>query len=71
MLLGNLAGTIMVWIDLYRMRDALESHYNSVERYGLTMAGPLLFFFGPFYLQYHLRKIALWKEQQSSTLETP
>lgn len=64
--LGTLAGTIMVWIDLYRMRATLESHYNSAEPYGLTMAGPLLFFFGPFYLQYHLRKIALWKNQQAS-----
>jgi hypothetical protein len=67
--LGTLSGTVMVWIDLYRMRDALESHYNSVEPYGLTMFGPTLFFFGPFYLQYHLRKIALWKDQQSSSLQ--
>lgn len=67
--LMTLAGTVMVWIDLYRMRDVLESHYNSVEPYGLTLAGPLVLFFGPFYLQYHLRKIALWKEQQASALQ--
>jgi hypothetical protein len=66
----GLIGYVTLWVDLYRMRSTLERHYNSVEHYGLSMSVFWLFLFGPFYLQYHLRKVALWKDQQSSTLQT-
>ncbi len=59
---------VVLWMDLFRMRDTLEHQYNSVETYGLFMLSLLLFLLGPIYLQYHFRKIALWKEQQQSTV---
>jgi hypothetical protein len=61
-------GAFMLLADLFRMRTALERHYNLVEPYGLSMPGVLLFFLGPFYLQYHLRNIALWKDQQANSV---
>jgi hypothetical protein len=59
---------VVLWMDLFRMRDSLQHHYNSVEAYGLFMPGILLFLWGPIYLQYHFRKIALWKKQQATPL---
>jgi hypothetical protein len=50
------------------MRDSLVHHYNSVEAYGLFMPSILLFLLGPLYLQYHFRRIALWKKQKATPL---
>ena len=60
-----ISGSILLLIDLFRMRRILEDHYNSVEPYGLSLNGVWLFFLGPIYLQYHLLKIAMWKNKQS------
>ncbi|HEY3988610.1 MAG TPA: hypothetical protein VGM02_04870 [Acidobacteriaceae bacterium] len=65
----GLIGGLVLWIDLYRMRSVLEDHYNSVEPYGLSVSLFWLLLLGPFYLQYHLRRIALWKDQQSNSLK--
>lgn len=66
-LIGSLAigGSILLLVDLFRMRRVLEDHYNSVEPYGLSLNSLWLLLFGPLYLQYHLLKIAMWKDKQS------
>jgi hypothetical protein len=38
------------------------SYYNSVEPIQLSLSGALTFFFGVFYLQYHMSRIAHWKK---------
>jgi hypothetical protein len=47
---------------LFRMRRALEEHYNQVEPIYLRLSAPMTFFFGIFYLQHHLTRIARWKQ---------
>ena len=59
-----IAASLLLLIDLFRMKHALEEHYNGPEPYGLQLNVLLLFFFGPLYLQYHLLKIAQWKDAQ-------
>ena len=58
-------GSILLLVDLFRMKRVLEEHYNGPEPYGLRLNGVWLFFLGPLYLQYHLLKIALWKDKQA------
>jgi hypothetical protein len=50
---------------LFSMKDSLERHYNDVEGYSLSMNGLWLVLLNTFYLQYHLRNIALWKQRQA------
>jgi hypothetical protein len=38
---------VVLWMDLFRMRDSLEHHYNSVEVYGLSMLGSCCSFWVP------------------------
>jgi hypothetical protein len=63
-----LVGAAMLLMDLFRMRSALERHYNAVEPYELSMQGVPLFLLGPIYLQYHLRNIALWKARRPNAV---
>jgi hypothetical protein len=37
------------------------NYYNSVEPINLQLSGAMTFFFGIFYLQYHMSRIARWK----------
>jgi hypothetical protein len=46
----------------FRMRRTLLTYYNSIEPIGLYLSDAMTFFFGIFYLQYHLSRIAKWKK---------
>jgi len=46
----------------FSIRESLLGYYNSVENTGLRLSGPMTFFFQTFYLQYHLTRIAEWKQ---------
>jgi hypothetical protein len=45
----------------------MESYYNSVERYGLSLSGGMTFFFSTVYFQYHINQIAKWKKAVALT----
>ena len=51
------AGLILYVMGLFSIRSDMEHYYNSVERIGLSLSGPMVFFFGIIYLQYHVNSI--------------
>jgi len=56
-----LGGLIVYLFGIFAIREAMENYYNSVENIGLTLSGPMTFFFSTVYLQYHVNRIARWK----------
>jgi hypothetical protein len=46
----------------FKIRDAMEEYYNTVEDISLSMSGVMIFFFGVIYIQYHINRIARWKK---------
>jgi hypothetical protein len=57
-----IAGAICMIVANFKIRDAMEEYYNSVEIIGLSMSGVMVFFFGLIYIQYHINRIARWKK---------
>jgi GYF domain 2 len=56
-----LAGAICLIVGNFKIRDAMEEYYNSVENIGLSLSGVMIFFFGLIYIQYHVNRLARWK----------
>lgn len=57
-----LAGTICMLVGSFKIRDAMDEYYNSVENIGLSLSGAMVFFFQAIYIQYHINRIARWKK---------
>lgn len=57
-----LAGTIVSIVGFFSIRRSMVDYYNKVEPIGLKLSAAMTFFFGAFYLQYHMTRIARWKE---------
>ena len=54
---------IAFWlIAAFRMKDDLESYYNTTEPINLRLNGWLTFFFALWYFQHHFSRIAQWKK---------
>jgi hypothetical protein len=49
-------------VGAFKIRDAMEDYYNSVENIGLSLGPVMTFFFGVLYIQYHINRIARWKK---------
>lgn len=56
------AGLIVYLFGIFSIREAMEDYYNSKENIGLTLSGPMTFFFSTAYLQFHVNRIARWKK---------
>lgn len=57
-----IAGSICLIVANFKIRDAMEEYYNSVENIGLSMSGVMIFFFGEIYIQFHINRIARGKK---------
>jgi hypothetical protein len=57
-----LAGAIAYILGIFKIRAAMEEYYNSRENIALTLSGVMTFFFSTIYLQYHVNRIARWKQ---------
>jgi uncharacterized membrane protein len=57
-----LIGSVVAVVGMFSMRRSMIDYYNSVEPIGLKLSAALTFFFGLFYLQYHMTRIAKWKQ---------
>lgn len=57
-----LGGLIAYLIGIFKIRDAMEEYYNSRENIALSLSGVMTFFFSTIYFQYHINRIAKWKE---------
>lgn len=56
-----LGGLIAYIVGIFKIRDAMEEYYNSKENISLSLSGVMTFFFSTVYLQYHINRIARWK----------
>ena len=56
------AGSICLIVGSFKIRDAMEEYYNSVENIGLSLSGVMVFFFSVIYIQFHINRIARWKK---------
>jgi hypothetical protein len=54
--------SFMAIAALFQMRRGLLDYYNSTEPIRLRLSAAMTFFFSIYYLQYHLRRIAIWKK---------
>lgn len=57
-----IAGIICLIVGTFKIRDAMEEYYNTVENIGLSLSGVMTFFFSVIYIQYHINRIARWKK---------
>jgi hypothetical protein len=58
------AAAILGIVTVFLIRSDLVRHYNEREPYGLRLSGAMTFFFSFLYFQYHLYRIARWRQQQ-------
>lgn len=65
---GNVISLIvqLPYLVLYQtayfdMRRSMEHYFEKVAPLGLTLSGPMTFFFNMLYFQYHFRRLAEWK----------
>jgi hypothetical protein len=56
------AGVVAYVVGIFKIRAAMEEYYNSTENIALTLSGVMTFFFSIIYLQYHINRIAKWKQ---------
>lgn len=61
-LLLQVLSYVLFYCGYYSMRRSMLDHYNSVESIGLRLSGAMTFFFSILYLQYHMTRIAKWKQ---------
>jgi hypothetical protein len=57
-----LGGAVLHIVGIFKMRSAIENHYNRVEPINLRLSGVMTFFFNIYYFQYHFTRIANWKK---------
>jgi hypothetical protein len=57
-----IGGCICLIVGNFKIRDAMEQYYNTVENIGLSLSGVMIFFFGLIYIQYHINRIARGKK---------
>ena len=60
----EIGGAIVFLVGAFKMRDALEEHFNSAEPIGLSLSVVMTFFFAIYYFQYHFNRINEMKQRQ-------
>jgi hypothetical protein len=58
----TLASVVLFFVGVFKMRDDLETYYNTTEPINLRLSGVMTFFFSIYYFQHHLSRIAQWKK---------
>jgi len=53
---------VLYLIGAFSIRKSMQTYYNTVEPIQLRLSGVMTFFFSILYLQYHMSRIAKWKQ---------
>jgi len=53
---------VLYLIGAFSIRKSMVTYYNTVEPIQLRLSGVMTFFFSILYLQYHMSRIAKWKQ---------
>lgn len=53
----SLTGMVLVLVGVFAMKSDVEEVYATLNRPGVSLSGVMTFFFGVFYIQYHLCEI--------------
>lgn len=56
-----IGGAICSIVGCFKIKAAMEAYYNFNENIGLKLSGVMTFFFGSLYIQYHVNRLARWK----------
>jgi hypothetical protein len=62
LLLVVIVAAVLYLVGIFKMRDAIQEYYNTVEPINLHLSGVMTFFFAVFYFQHHFTRIAQWKK---------
>ena len=62
LLIASAASAICYWAGVFSIRRSMLTYYNTIEPIQLSLSGVMTFFFGIYYLQYHMSRIARWKK---------
>jgi len=62
LLIASVASAISYWAGVFGIRRSMLNYYNTIEPIQLNLSGVMTFFFGIYYLQYHMSRIARWKK---------
>ena len=57
-----LGSYVFLFVSVFQMRRSMLNYYHFIEPIGLRLSGAMTFFFGILYLQYHMSRIARWKQ---------
>jgi len=57
-----LGGAIASIVGCFKIKSAMEAYYNFNENIGLKLSGVMTFFFGSIYIQFHINRLARWKQ---------
>jgi hypothetical protein len=60
--LGSIAAMVFALAAVFGMRRSMIDYFNTVEPIGLRLSGVMTFFFNMLYFQYHMSRIAQWKQ---------
>ena len=59
---GAIGALICYLAGVFSIRRSMLNYYNTIEPIQLNLSGVMTFFFGIYYLQYHMSRIARWKK---------
>ncbi len=62
MMVVIMAGSSLMIAGAFNIRSSMLRYYNSVEPIQLRLSTVMTFFFNTLYIQYHLTRIAKWKQ---------
>jgi hypothetical protein len=57
----NIGVFVLYLLAVFNMRSSLEGYFNAEEPINLKLNPILVFFFAPYYFQYHFNRITTWK----------
>lgn len=57
----NIGVLVLYLLAVFNMRTSLEGYFNAEEPINLKLNPILVFFFAPYYFQYHFNRITTWK----------
>jgi len=61
-LVGAIGSLICYLTGVFSIRRSMLNYYNTIEPIQLNLSGVMTFFFGIYYLQYNMSRIARWKK---------
>jgi hypothetical protein len=66
--LSTLGGFVFYLVGIFSMKASLENHYLNQFGYARGLSGVMVFFFAPYYFQYHINETEKLKQQNQAAI---